>query len=188
MAMVLYCMFCLCGHFYGNLDMSACITVVWDMSMRRSKINVVPFHIKVCFFFYPVKRCNRMSRADLIKQDGVKCQEPYLCVFLKDVRTKTFRGNLNSPKFNKFMAFWSVQSYWWSSARHCSLCWRHEYVFLLRCLPSSIWNNSGQTWLKLDNGTQYLEGINQNKPSPSRYWYQVLVFILVSELLRDTQP
>lgn len=77
-------MFHLCGHFHGKQDTSACITVVWDMSMRRSRINVVPFHIKVCFYFYFILFHEAVQRGENVKSQShkartrVKCQEQFL--------------------------------------------------------------------------------------------------------------
>lgn len=62
----------LCGHFkWEKQDMSACITVVWDVSTRRSKINGVPFHIKVSFIC-PATRRDAARRCENVKSRSNK--------------------------------------------------------------------------------------------------------------------
>ena len=95
-------MFRLCGHFYGETGYECLHHCRLRYVYEKVKNKCVPFHIKACF---ALSSSGRMSRGDLIKQDGVECQEAF-SVFLSRghrLQTKiTFCGNSSGPKSNKF--------------------------------------------------------------------------------------
>lgn len=73
--------------FMEKQDLSAYITVVWDKTLRRSKINV-SFHIKVCFLSSEAIQQSENVRS-LSHKAGRGEMPGAISVFLAGERTKT---------------------------------------------------------------------------------------------------